>query len=122
MRGLKMKEYNIKQNKTVGKFRLPTIPELLSLVDYTKSNPASNEDIASYYYWSSTTYASSTKSAWSVGFYYGSSGRGPKTHSKHVRCVRDTPDGLEWSKDAPTEMTWDEAMEYAESLEAEDLI
>ena len=104
------------KKKSVGKFRLPTIQELLSLVDYTKHDPASNEDITSNYYWSSTTYAYDTDNAWFLYFYNGRSYYDVKTYSYYVRCVRDTENGLEWSKDAPTGMTWDEAMEYAESL------
>ena len=117
-----MKEYNheeyIAGNKksSVGKFRLPTIQELLSLVDYTKHNPASNVDITSYYYWSSTTSASFTSFAWGVNFSSGGSDDYYKYSSLYVRCVRDTDNGLEWSEDAPTEMTWYQAMEYAESL------
>jgi hypothetical protein len=30
--------------------------------------------------------------------------------------IRATDNGLEWSEDAPIEMTWYQAMEYAESL------
>ena len=117
-----MKEYNHEEyiarnkKKSVGKFRLPTIQELLSLVDYTKHDPASNEDITSNDYWSSTTYACSTDIAWFLNFYYGIQRDSNKTYNSYVRCVRDTENGLEWSKDAPKEMTWDEAMEYAESL------
>ena len=117
-----MKEYNhekyIARNKkkSVGKFRLPTIQELLSLVDYTKHDPASNEDITSDYYWSSTADAYRTDGAWYLYFNGGGQYDFYKTYYFYVRCVRDTQDGLEWSKDAPKEMTWDEAMEYVESL------
>ena len=117
-----MKEYSleeyIKQSKkrTKGRWRLPKIEELLSIVDYTKHNPASNVDITSYNYWSSTTNASDTSLAWYVYFNYGYSSYYAKDGRFYVRCVRDTDNGLEWSKDAPTEMTWYEAMEYAESL------
>ena len=117
-----MKDYNheeyIAGNKksSVGKFRLPTIQELLSTVNYTKDNPASSEAITSGLYWSSTAAAGYTSVA--LGVYFSSvySYRSRKYNSNHVRCVRDTQDGLEWSEDAPTEMTWHEAMEYAESL------
>ena len=117
-----MKEYNHEEyiarnkKKSVGKFRVPTIQELLTLVDYTKYNPASNEAITSNYYWSSTTYAYYTDGAWLLDFSYGDQYDDVKANSYYVRCVRDTENGLEWSKDAPTVMTWDEAMEYAESL------
>ena len=117
-----MKEYSleeyIKQSKkpTKGRWRLPTIEELLTLVDYTKHNPASSEAIASNYYWSSTTSASGTCSAWGVYFGTGRSDYRSKYDSLYVRCVRETGNGLEWSADAPKRLTWYEAMEYAESL------
>ena len=111
-------EEYIRKNKKQSKdgWRIPTIQELLTLVDYTKHNPASSEAITSYYYWSSTTYVSNTSYARSVFFYNGSSGYDDKGSSLYVRCVRETGNGLEWSKDAPKKLTWYEAMEYAESL------
>ena len=107
-----------KQNKRLnkGRWRLPKIEELLSIVDYTKHNPASSEEITSNSYWSSTTDASYAGRAWGVDFSDGCSNDCHTQYSKYVRCVRDTENGLEWSEDAPAEMTWDEAMEYAESL------
>jgi hypothetical protein len=104
------------QEKVSNKWRLPTIEELLALVDYTKYDPASTVDITSDYYWSSTTDASRSDYAWLVDFCNGSPDGYYKTASEYVRCVRDTEDGLEWSEDAPKQMTWDEAMKYAESL------
>ena len=113
-------EEYIARNKRQGKgrWRLPTIEELLSIVDYTKHNPASNINITSNTYWSSTTYASLSDcdGAWGVGFYGGNSDYYYKIGSYYVCCVRDTQDGFEWGEDAPTRMTWDEAMEYAEYL------
>ena len=111
-------EEYIKQNKRQGKggWRLPTIQELLTLVDYTTHDPASGIDINSGYYWSSTTFARNAAFAWAVAFNAGFSYYYGSLNIRYVRCVRDTQDGLEWSEDAPAEMTWDEGMEYAESL------
>ena len=110
-------EYMARNKKScVGKVRLPTIEELLSLIDYTKHGPASSEAITSNSYWSSTSYARDTRGAWVADFCSGGVYNYVKDGSGYVRCVRETGNGLEWSKDAPTEMTWYEAMEYAESL------
>lgn len=102
-----------------GKWRLPTIQELLSVVDYTKCNPSTNiKGIKSEYYWSSSPITSDSPSVWIVNFYYGYSYDGNKSDSSYVRLCKTLQDGsLEWAKeDAPAEMTWCEAIEYAESL------
>ncbi|MFH0998224.1 MAG: DUF1566 domain-containing protein [Pseudomonadota bacterium] len=56
-------------------WRLPTIEELRSLVDHSRSNPAINTtyfpNTVSSFYWSSTTSASHTGLAWGVLFSYG---------------------------------------------------
>jgi hypothetical protein len=54
-------------------FRLPTIQELVSLVDPTQSNPALPAGhpfltVLSFHYWSATTYADNTSEAWVVDF------------------------------------------------------
>ena len=101
-------------------WRLPTIQELATLINYEKYNPASDlEDTLSNAYWSSTTYAYSAISAWYVYFYYGFQGSYLKASSLYVRCVRDGLDGLEWSKSSSNSMTWHKAIEYAKSLNAE---
>jgi hypothetical protein len=82
-------------NVTLGDFddwRLPNINELTSLVDETYSDnnwffPAFKSTITSYY-WSSTTFASVSSSAWNVFFYDGLQYYNTKTYSFFVRCVR----------------------------------
>ena len=112
----------IDSNKQVGTFidwRLPTIQELLTLVDYTKSNPASKlKDTKSNYYWSSTTYFGYTSDAWVVYFGNGTQYLRDKSNSFYVRCVRTGKNGLEWSKSSEETMTWDGAIIYAKELEA----
>jgi hypothetical protein len=73
-------------------WRLPNKNELLSLVDYSKYNPAIKENIfkniTSSYYWSSTTDSSYTSYAWYVHFGYGNTFYNYKYYSLYVRCVR----------------------------------
>ena len=72
-------------------WRLPNKKELLSIVDYSKYNPSINgefQSTTSSYYWSSTTHANSTNSAWVVGFYYGYTNGDGKDDNYYVRCVR----------------------------------
>jgi hypothetical protein len=73
-------------------WRLPTVKELLTLVDYDRFNPAINPmfgGVASYY-WSSTTDVGDTSSAWYVGFNNGYVSSLTKTSYYYVRAVRST--------------------------------
>jgi len=52
-------------------WRLPTVEELVSLVDYKKYSPAIASDlfkVETSWYWTSTIYAGSAGSAWVVNF------------------------------------------------------
>ena len=76
-------------------WRLPTLPELESLLDRTKARPEGRPPMREEVpfrdelsYWSSTTFERDTKNAWIVMFdgayvlsYY-------KSNLYHVRCVR----------------------------------
>jgi len=79
---------------TLGGFsdwRLPSRKELVGLSDYGRVNPAINpifNNIASYNYWSSTTYAGRSSYAWYVHFHYGNQSYYYKSRSYFVRCVR----------------------------------
>lgn len=83
-------EYAKKQD--IG-WRLPTIQELFSIVDYEQHNPAINKGIFSGTnssgYWSSTTLARNTSFAWYVVFYSGYVNSDYKTGKYYVRLVRD---------------------------------
>jgi len=69
-------------------WRLPTIEELLSIIDYSKHGPATElPDIVPSGYWSSTTYASNTGYAWLVNFNYGRNYDYYKSNSYYVRAV-----------------------------------
>ena len=77
-----------------GKWRLPTIKELLTLVDYSRQDPSINtnifKDCKSSYYWSASPNAYSSYGAWSVYFYGGYSSSNYKNLSLYVRLVRDS--------------------------------
>ena len=72
-------------------WRLPDITELRSITNKSCYNPATyfefDGPVASYNYWSSTTYANDTGSAWVLGFDYGNTNWYSKTGSYYVLCV-----------------------------------
>ncbi len=73
-------------------WRLPNINELKTIVDSSRYSPAIKSqfvNVASSYYWSSTTYASYTSYAWFVYFNVGGTDDYDKALSGYVRCVRD---------------------------------
>ncbi len=99
-------------------WRLPTILELLTLIDYTKFRPASidSEVMKPRGYWSSTTYTADLHGAWLVDFYNGCTYNHRKILAHNIRYVRNTKNGLEWSRTMDEEMTWDEAIEYVNDM------
>ena len=77
-----------------GNWRLPTLQELLTIVDYKRYKPAlvngfnySNKDTL---YWSSTPYAKTSDEFWGVSFKDGATSNASETYDRYVRCVRDT--------------------------------
>ncbi len=77
---------------TYSDWRVPNLNELTSMVDNTKANPSIDTSVfqntAPNDYWSSTTYAGGSDSAWYVYFSYGGQYYKGKTNSGYVRCVR----------------------------------
>ena len=75
-------------------WRLPTVKELLTLVDVTKENPSIDTSANGFpaapsgFFWSATPYAGSPSYAWYVHFNYGYTGSGGVTNTNRVRCVR----------------------------------
>ncbi len=74
-------------------WRLPTLAELNTLIDFTKSNPATSNLLqtnVTLAYWSATPLANGTGNAWSVSFVIGTQQPAQMTTMNHVRCVRGT--------------------------------
>ncbi|MCP4750316.1 MAG: DUF1566 domain-containing protein [Proteobacteria bacterium] len=73
-------------------WRLPTIEELLTLIEYLKSHPAIGknvfENVRSAYYWSSSTRTHSADRAWLVFFNSSDVKYLYKSSNAYVRCVR----------------------------------
>ena len=92
-------------------WRLPTVQELLSVIDYTKSEPATQmEGFSNNTYWTSTVSKGYPSFAWIVDLTHGYSNNSFKEFINYVRFVRETPSGLEWSE--ATKMDWNEAMKH----------
>ena len=82
------------ENLVIGEysdFRLPTIYELQTIVDYKNQNPAilngfkytASDDV-----WSSTPYAYRSDSYWTIDFKKGTTEPTSERYSKHIRCVQ----------------------------------
>lgn len=85
-------------------WRVPSIIELQTIIDYETSEPAISDDfrtdcpmgctvltcncVRGAPYWSSTSYEKTATNAWFVDFQYGSIGPGLKTQGNYVRAVR----------------------------------
>jgi len=71
-------------------WRLPTVEELLTLIDYKKNDPAIDPvfKAKSAYYWTSTPYAGGSGYAWVVGFFNGYTNWYLRDGDDDVRPVR----------------------------------
>lgn len=73
-------------------WRLPSVKELQTLVDRTRSDPAiepgSFPDTPSEPFWTSTPVVGDSTSAWDVSFKSGASAGSPLTSTARIRCVR----------------------------------
>jgi hypothetical protein len=79
----------------LGEFQdwsLPSIQELLSIIDYRRTSPAllkafnyvENES----FYWSQTVVADESDAFWGVNFKRGASSKASEYYDRYVRCVR----------------------------------
>ena len=84
---------NIKTD-TFQDWRLPTLLELSSIVDYTKAHPAIKKEFTlvneTKMYWSNTPYVDESNSFWGIKFKDGSTKNASSNYDRYVRCVRET--------------------------------
>ncbi len=87
---------NYCQNLVLGEYknwRLPTLSELLSIVDYTKYKPAILKEFqhvtTDTVYWTKTPYARSSDEVWGVNFKDGATSNASMNYDRYVRCVRN---------------------------------
>jgi hypothetical protein len=76
----------------LSNWRLPTFKELLSIVDYTRVDPAINpvfEYVNLGTCWTSIDFSASSSRAWTIDFRTGKSYYNYKTTNHSVRCVKD---------------------------------
>ena len=73
-------------------WRLPTLKELTTIVDYKLYNPSINSaafpSTSNSYFWSNSPFAGGAGSSWVVYFSNGGAGYGGQTGNVYVRCVR----------------------------------
>jgi len=73
-------------------WRIPTLKELLSIVDYKRYEPATLQEFSRVdedrLYWSSTEYANKSTEFWGVVFEDGDTDNASAIYDRRVRCVR----------------------------------
>jgi hypothetical protein len=78
-------------------WRLPTMREILTIVDLSVAPPGPTIDTAAFpgtpgdFFWSSTPYSGLPGSAWSAHFYYGFAYGNTMTDMSYARCVYSGP-------------------------------
>jgi len=76
---------------TQKNFRIPSLKELHTLVDYTRYKPAMVEgftSISNEVYWTSTPYVNDEDKIWAINFKDGRSDIIGKSYDRRVRCVK----------------------------------
>lgn len=73
-------------------WRLPSIHELLGIIDYRRTSPALlkafNYVEDESFYWSQTVVADESDAFWGVNFKRGASSKASEYYERYVRCVR----------------------------------
>lgn len=121
-------------------WRLPSMQELLTIVDYSETDPTTADNIfhdsSSAYFWTSTSSEYNSSRAWFISFQTGFSGTYDKTGTWPARCVRgeplensnfsivgetvvDTTTNLQWQDTevvTTTSRNWEDSIDYCENL------
>lgn len=80
---------NLEEYAGLTEWRLPNINELKTLINYSKSKPASDfEGMTSSSFWSSTSYQGDPKNAWAILMEYGTTTTKSKDNEYKVICVK----------------------------------
>ena len=73
-------------------WRVPTLKELLTIVDYTRHEPATLKEFKRVdqdkLYWSTTEYTNKSTEFWGVVFENGNTDNASAIYDRRVRCVR----------------------------------
>ena len=76
----------------ISDWRVPTLNELLTIVDYTRYEPATLKEFSHVeigtMYWASTPYLRSKDQFWGIEFKDGATDSASKNYSRYVRCVK----------------------------------
>jgi len=74
-------------------FRMPTLVELQSIVDYKNYKPAIKKGfdyVSDEYYWSTTPFAGEKKVVWLIHFKKGERTVKDMHYDRHIRCVQSS--------------------------------
>lgn len=83
------KKLNLAQRRD---WRVPTYEEMITLIDYNRSDPASKDivtNVVASKYWTSSVSVFEKDTNWFVDFKYGTSDIDSELVDHHIRCVRD---------------------------------